>query len=86
MNSGRSKRVVSFRPELVNVIAALRRGEDVANTLAPWIEKFTQEEWNKVMVQTGDVDWELVLRIFSFLKEKSVFGVQHVPLGNEDDK
>ena len=84
--SGKNNRAVLFRPELAEVSAALLRGEDVENTLAPWIDKFTPEEWNKVIAQTGDVDWEVVLRIYNFLKEKSVFPVQTVPLGNEDDK
>lgn len=70
----------------MEVIAALLRGEDIEKTLAPWTEIFTLEEWNKVVAQTGDVDWELVLNIFNFLKEKSVFAVQPVSLGNEGHK
>ncbi|KAG0625684.1 hypothetical protein M758_2G073400 [Ceratodon purpureus] len=86
VKTAKSKKAILFRPELAEVTAALLRGEGVEMTLAPWIGKFTPEEWNKVLAQAGDVHWELALRVFDFLKEKSVFAEQSVPLSNEDDK
>ena len=86
VKSAKSKKAILFRPELAEVTAALLRGEGVEITLAPWIGKFTPEEWNKVLAQVGDVHWELALRVFDFLKEKSVFAEQSVPSSNEDDK
>lgn len=82
----KSKRAASEKPEVVEVIAALLRGEDVERTLSPWTGKFALEEWNKVVAQTGDFDWELVLRIFNVLKEKSVFAVQSVSLRDLDNR
>lgn len=80
-----SKRATLGRPELVEVIAALRRGEDVERTVAPWAGIFTPEDWNKVVAQTGDIDWKLSLCIFNFLKTKNVLAVS-VPLCDEADE
>lgn len=74
------------RPELVEVIAALKGGEDVERTLAPWTGKFTPEEWNKLLAQIGDVDWKLVLSIFNIVKTKSVLSAQLVPSHDVVDK
>lgn len=81
-----SKRVTLGRPELAEVIAALLRGEDVERTIAPWVGIFAPEDWNKVVAQTGDIDWKLALCIFNFLITSNVLAVQPNPLCDEADE
>lgn len=81
-----SKRATLGRPELVEVIAALRRGDDVETVVEPWAGEFSAEDWNKVVAQTGDSDWKLSLSLFNVLKAKNALAVPQDRLADEADE